>query len=132
VNSAKSNSPDGEIVEKGGQAYKLRSTTSRTVMTCLAAACTELKDFNSTNVSQTDLGAATVAERDALISWAKGMDVDDEKQRHHPHRNAAFGAWRRAHPCRCRSTTADAAQCRRVTAATTACCAPSTATATAG
>lgn len=80
VNSAKSNSPDGEIVEKGGQAYKLRSTTTRTVKTCLAAACTELKDFNSTNVSQTDLGAATVAERDALISWAKGLDVDDENK----------------------------------------------------
>jgi type IV pilus assembly protein PilY1 len=80
MNSDKSNSPDGEIVEKGAQAYKLRSSTSRTVKTCLAAACTELKDFNSTNVSQTDLGAATVAERDALISWAKGLDVDDENK----------------------------------------------------
>ena len=76
--SDKSNSPDGEVVEKGAQAYKLRSTTARTVKTCLAAACTELRDFNSTNVSQADLGAATAAERDALISWATGLDVDDE------------------------------------------------------
>lgn len=78
TNSDKSNSPDGEIVEKGAQAYKLRSTTARTVKTCLAAACTELRDFNGTTVSQTDLGAATIAERDELISWAKGLDVDDE------------------------------------------------------
>lgn len=80
ANSDISNYPDGNIVEKGAQAYKLRSTTTRTVKTCSStfASCTAMVDFNSTNVSQTDLGAATTAERDALINWEKGLDVDDE------------------------------------------------------
>lgn len=78
ADSDKSNSPDGAVVEKGAQAYMLRSTSARTVKTCSAASCTALTNFNSANVSQADLGAATVAERDALISWAKGVDVDDE------------------------------------------------------
>lgn len=80
ANSDISNSPDGNIVEKGAQAYKLRSTTTRTVKTCSStfASCTALVDFNNTNVSQTDLGAANTTERDALINWEKGLDVDDE------------------------------------------------------
>lgn len=73
-----SNYPDGNIVEKGAQAHKLRGTTTRTVKTCLAAECTELRDFNSTNVSKTDLGAATDAEWAELIRWGRGLDVDDE------------------------------------------------------
>lgn len=80
ANSYSSNYPDGNIVEKGGEAYKLRATTTRTMKTCSTtfASCTSLLDFNSTNVSQTDLGAGSTAERDALINWQKGLDVDDE------------------------------------------------------
>lgn len=75
-----SNTPDGNIVEKGAQAYKLRETTTRTVKTCSASfgACTSLTEFNTANVSQTDLGAADSTEHTALVNWAKGLDVDDE------------------------------------------------------
>lgn len=80
ANSKTSNYPDGSIVEKGAQAYKLRSTTARTVKTCspTMVSCTTLTDFNNANVSTTMLGAATTTERDALIDWARGLDTKDE------------------------------------------------------
>ena len=73
-----SNYPDGNVVAKGGQAYKLRAASSRTALTCNDASCSSMVPFNNTNVSQAQLGAASTTERDALINWAKGIDVDDE------------------------------------------------------
>ena len=32
-------------------------------------------DFNNTNVTQSNLGAASTTERDALINWARGLDL---------------------------------------------------------
>lgn len=83
VNSKASNYPDGSVVEKGGQAYKLRATTTRTVKTCspTMSSCQGslgLVDFNSTNVTATMLGAATTALQDTLIGWSKGLDTLDE------------------------------------------------------
>ena len=82
TNSDVSNYPDGNIVEKGAQAYRLRSATTRTMKTCSPAfaSCTTLTDFNIANAAITTglLGAATDAERDTLISWMRGLDVDDE------------------------------------------------------
>ena len=81
ANSRISNYPDGNIVEKGAQAYKLRSTTMRNVKTCTSmASCqnTSMLDFNSTNVGATMLGVTTTAERDALINWSIGLDTKDE------------------------------------------------------
>ncbi|TAK52941.1 MAG: pilus assembly protein PilY [Gammaproteobacteria bacterium] len=82
ANSDISNYPDGNVVEKGGQAYRLRSTTTRTVKTCspIFASCTSLTDFNTANAAITDalLGAASASEGDALINWQRGLDVDNE------------------------------------------------------
>lgn len=85
ANSASSNYPDGNIVDKGAQAYKLRSTASRPLKTCSPVFnnCTTLIDFDNTKVAAGDLtpaSAATISatERDALINWAHGLDVDDE------------------------------------------------------
>lgn len=83
ASSAASNYPDGNVVEKGAQAYKLRSSATRTVKTCSAtmASCqgsSALVAFDNTNVTQAQLGAASTTERDALINWIKGTDVDDE------------------------------------------------------
>ena len=101
ANSDASNYPDGNIVEKGAQAYMLRSVstctgspatctiaTPRTVKTCSSvfASCTSLTDFNNTNVSAADLTPVTspatptlsTTERDQLINWETGLDVDDE------------------------------------------------------
>jgi type IV pilus assembly protein PilY1 len=77
---AQSNTPDGNIVEKGAQGYVLRAGTpgSRKVKTCSATSCTTLLDFNSTNVSTASLGAADTTERDLLINWARGQNVDGE------------------------------------------------------
>lgn len=80
ANSDVSNTPDGNIVEKGAQAYKLRSLSpaSRTVKTCSPSGCSALTSFDNTNVTQTMLGAASTTESDNLINWQIGQDVKDE------------------------------------------------------
>ncbi len=76
--SARSNRPDGNFVEKGAQAYRLRSTTTRTVTTCSGDCSGGLVTFSNATVSAGNLGAVDATERDALINWAKGLDVDNE------------------------------------------------------
>ncbi|MDH4611120.1 PilC/PilY family type IV pilus protein [Pseudomonas sp. BN102] len=91
ANSESSNTPDGNVVEKGGQGYLLRGDTSRTVYTCnpTFASCTELTEFtfSNTDVSASLLGVSatddpsdvdTIDERTELINWARGLDLDDE------------------------------------------------------
>ncbi|MES2016712.1 MAG: pilus assembly protein PilY [Pseudomonadota bacterium] len=77
---ANSNSPDGEIVEKGGQAHALRSQNpyARKVVTCYAFNCSWLVEMNTSSVSAAALGAADSTEQAALINWAKGFNVDGE------------------------------------------------------
>jgi len=79
---ANSNFPDGNIVEKGATGYVLRGSTSRSIKTCspVFASCTTLTDFNTANaaISQAVLGAASSTERDTLIDWARGLDLDNE------------------------------------------------------
>lgn len=74
VGAEASNYPDGNVVAKGGQAYRLRAAASRTTLTCSDAACTSLVTFDNTNVSQAQLGATSTTDRDNLINWARGMD----------------------------------------------------------
>lgn len=72
-----SNTPDGNIVEKGAQGYMLRGMTPalRVVKTCSSAACTGLIDFNTTNATTIGmLGAVDTTERDAIINWARGLN----------------------------------------------------------
>ena len=81
--SEASDSPDGNIVEKGAQGYKLRASsnvTARNVKTCSNALCTGLADFNALSVTPTMLGLSltNVTESVALINWQRGLDVDDE------------------------------------------------------
>ncbi len=79
---AHSNTPDGNIVEKGAQAYVLRGTTAgaRTVYTCSStfASCTALLNFNASTATTAALGAADGAERDVLINWARGQNTESE------------------------------------------------------
>ena len=76
ADSDQSNTPDGNIVEKGAQAYKLRSTTTRTVKTCSPASCTAMTNFDTTTVTPVmlGLGSADTAERDVLVNWARGLN----------------------------------------------------------
>lgn len=78
--SDNSNYPDGNVVDKGAEAYALRNMTSRPVKTCspVFASCTALTDFDNTTVTQAMLGAGGTTERDALINWATGRNPDDE------------------------------------------------------
>lgn len=82
ANSANSNSPDGDVVEKGAAGFRLRAInpTARTVKTCGFASCTVLTDFNNANTAITtgQLGAADATERTNIINWSRGMDVQNE------------------------------------------------------
>jgi type IV pilus assembly protein PilY1 len=83
-----SNYPDGNIVEKGGQAYKLRSITpaSRVVKTCSPAfaSCTSLTNFDTGNsdITWNLLGlassSATAPDAPTLINWARGQNTSDD------------------------------------------------------
>ena len=82
-------SPDGEVVEKGGAAQRLRETyatsqSGRRVYTCLDASCGPGTDFGSSTaaqfvdansgITQTALNAASSSERTAIINWVRGTD----------------------------------------------------------
>lgn len=108
-----SDGPDGDVVEKGGAAQRLRGVFSsagvltassqryavctgdntpatancRKLLTCNNASCSALLEFSTTNAgaasSNPSLTAANVSaaddtERDLLINWVRGQDVDDE------------------------------------------------------
>lgn len=76
-----SNFPDGNIVEKGAQGYKLRSTTTRTVKTCSPTfgSCNAMTSFDTANASITEsLLGTTADDRNSLINWARGLDMADE------------------------------------------------------
>jgi type IV pilus assembly protein PilY1 len=82
ANSTWSNTPDGEVVEKGAAGYKLRaiSPASRTVKTCNTCAAGALDNFldGNTAITATALGALTPTERTNIINWARGTDIKDE------------------------------------------------------
>ncbi|MEK6708672.1 MAG: pilus assembly protein PilY [Pseudomonadota bacterium] len=82
VNSEMSNYPDGDVVEKGAAAYKLRAMVpvDRTVKTCDSANCASLTDFNNANgaITQALLGAANSTERTDIINWVRGTDIKNE------------------------------------------------------
>jgi type IV pilus assembly protein PilY1 len=77
-----SNFPDGNIVEKGAQAFTRRGSTARSLKTCSTTfgSCTSLTDFNlgNTSISQALLGAGSATERNELIQWTLGLDINDE------------------------------------------------------
>jgi type IV pilus assembly protein PilY1 len=85
ANSKISNYPDGNVVEKGAQAYTLRgiAPTARVVKTCgstmgTCAGASDLKSFNTTNVTTTQLGTSSSTFQATLISWAQGTNVLNE------------------------------------------------------
>lgn len=78
-----SNSPDGNVVEKGGQAFMLRSIgpTERKLKTCSTSLATcsstpTMPSFDTSNTSITqDLLNPGASDRAALINWARGLNV---------------------------------------------------------
>lgn len=83
-----SDSPDGDIVEKGAAAQALRtvyaaSQAARKVYTCDPGSCSGVlsgQPFDTGNglITAAALGVATTAERDRIINWVRGQDVGDE------------------------------------------------------
>jgi type IV pilus assembly protein PilY1 len=84
--------PDGDAVDKGAAAQKLRGTTgrstapfyntttnyaSRSLRTCNGSSntsCTTLTSFDTSNA------AVTASLSTNLINWVRGQDIDDEQQ----------------------------------------------------
>jgi len=96
ANSDKSNSPDGQIVEKGGQAYRLRTKSTRVVKTCspVFTACTEFTEFSTANtaITQAMLDPTPGAtNRNAIINWARGLNVDAESNTSYTMRPSIHG-----------------------------------------
>lgn len=82
---ASSNTPDGNLVEKGGQAYQLRSMTpsSRVVKTCSTCGDNSaLTSFVSANtaITKAALGNSSMSDtaRSELIDWARGLNTEAE------------------------------------------------------
>ncbi|MFA5530159.1 MAG: hypothetical protein WDA11_05790 [Thiohalomonadaceae bacterium] len=91
-----SDAPDGDVVEKGGAAQRLRGVGSlgttltssstnyagRNLKTCdgsSVSSCTSFTSFNTANSAITAGALAVLAEeRTGLIDWVRGKDVDDE------------------------------------------------------
>ncbi|SCZ51621.1 pilus assembly protein [Thiohalomonas denitrificans] len=84
-----SDSPDGEIVEKGAVAQNLRDPTSspadRKLYTCIGCGTGDaLSDAGSifadtnTAITQAALGAADATERNNIINWVRGFDLQNE------------------------------------------------------
>ncbi|HEY5930594.1 MAG TPA: hypothetical protein VIU02_09815 [Burkholderiales bacterium] len=88
-----SDSPDGELVEKGGVAQGLRtalatSQDARNLFTCTGSSggfCAANEELSSTpfatgngDISAASLGVADSAERGKLINWIRGQDQSDE------------------------------------------------------
>jgi type IV pilus assembly protein PilY1 len=82
-----SDSPDGDVVEKGGAAQRLRSVHARSqatrkVYTCIACAAGSTLGAGPTTRFETSngaltaalLGVASSAEREALIDWVRGAN----------------------------------------------------------
>lgn len=84
-NTAQSDTPDGNVVEKGAQGYKLRTSNpdNRVVYTC-SSGCTAstptLFKADNAAITKSLLGSAamTDADRIKLIDWARGKNVDNE------------------------------------------------------
>lgn len=81
LNDVRSNAPDGEIVEKGAAAQRLRAVSgesgavARTVYTDSGGT---LAALSTSSGSFTDWGVADAAEQSVLVNWARGQNVDDE------------------------------------------------------
>ena len=71
--SVYSDSPDGNIVEKGAVGEKLRllTTDSRNIKTCKPANCSSVVDFNTSNITAS--GTLT----NSVINWIRGLNNGD-------------------------------------------------------
>ncbi|MGJ3700024.1 pilus assembly protein [Variovorax sp. AFSI2.2] len=78
-----SDTPDGNVVEKGAQGYMLRQVlaANRNVKTCTPGACSALTSFANENLDITTdaLGAQTDAARTAMINWLRGLNNKAEE-----------------------------------------------------
>ena len=78
-----STAPDGGDVEQGGAGALLaaRDPATRTIKTNTGTNGA-LEDFltSNTNLTVADFGAADATEKDELINWMRGVDVDDEDE----------------------------------------------------
>lgn len=90
MSGSASDSPDGEVVEKGGAAQKQRALTpaTRTLYTCPTTGCVagslSTSPFNTTTIStnsttnQSNFGVNSATALSNLINWVRGQDLSDE------------------------------------------------------
>lgn len=73
---AASNSPDGNVVEKGAQGYVLRgiAPSSRNMFIESSSSTSGLGNLTETSIPAADLGVVTDAERRILLNWLRGFN----------------------------------------------------------
>lgn len=71
---ASSNTPDGNMVEKGGQGYKLRSSNPATRSVFYVNDEGVLAPLTNTSLSAADLGATSTTEASAILDWIRGYN----------------------------------------------------------
>jgi len=87
TDSKVSNSPDGNIVEKGAQAQTLRGVTptARNVKTCspVFASCTSITAFEDANtaITQAGVGATDATQRTTFINWLRGTNTENDLEK---------------------------------------------------
>ena len=78
-----SDTPDGNVVEKGAQARKLRALSApsdRVVKTCgsTMASCSSMSDFTTTTLSglsTATFAATSASDKEAIINWIRGQNI---------------------------------------------------------
>ncbi|VAW88335.1 Type IV fimbrial biogenesis protein PilY1 [hydrothermal vent metagenome] len=78
-----STSPDGGSVLEGGVGALLaaRDPSTRVLKTNTGSeSALEMFNTSNSNLTNSHFGVATTAERDALINWVRGVDIDDEDE----------------------------------------------------
>lgn len=68
----RSNSPDGNLVEKGAQGYVLRNVTPASRTVYFENNTGNLASLTSNSLSAAQVGATDNAERDLLLNWVRG------------------------------------------------------------
>lgn len=71
---ASSNSPDGNMVEKGAQGFLLRSSAPDTRTLYIQSGAGQLAELTNTSLTADQLGVATDVERSLLLDWLRGFN----------------------------------------------------------
>lgn len=72
--TAKSNTPDGNMVEKGGQGYLLRATSPATRSVYYENSLGAMAPLTASALTPAEAGVTSNTDRDLLVNWVRGQN----------------------------------------------------------